>query len=318
MILFGGVDSKYSELKFLDVNNALPKRIHSTFLIGSTFNYSKLKSEIQLTGQNILENNQLGERAANQNKVNPFILIENQEFGNWKIKFNAWYKSSFRMPTFNELYYNGIGNVKLMPEEANQFSFGINFQPKIKKINSKVILNTYYTTVKNQILAIPTKNLFVWSMQNIGEVHTTGFEARIDLGFQLNEKNRLDLNGNYTFQQSLDFSDITSPTYKNQVAYIPKHSGNASISYNRKNSGMVFSMFNSSLRYSLNENISSNIIDGFAIFDAGIYSKVNLSNKHDLRIQLTFKNLFNSSYAFVKYYVMPGRSFLISINYALR
>jgi outer membrane receptor protein involved in Fe transport len=77
-------------------------------------------------------------------------------------------------------------------------------------------------------------------------------------------------------------------------------------------------MFNSALRYSLNENISSNIIDGFAIFDAGIYSKINLAKKHDLRIQLTLKNMFNSSYAFVKYYVMPGRSFLISINYALR
>jgi outer membrane cobalamin receptor len=318
MILFGGIDSKYSELKFLEVNNALPKRIHSTFLIGSTFNFSKIKSEIQLTGQSILENNQLGERAANQNKVNPFILIENQEFGNWKLKFNAWYKNSFRIPTFNELYYNGIGNVKLKPEEANQFSFGINFQPKIKKINSKVILNTYYTTVKNQILAIPTKNLFVWSMQNIGEVHTTGFEVRMDLGFQLNEINRLDLSGNYTFQQSLDFSDIESPTYKNQVAYIPKHTGNATLTYSRKNSGITISMFNSALRYSLNENISSNIIDGFAIFDTGIYSKINLAKKHDLRIQLTLKNMFNSSYAFVKYYVMPGRSFLISINYALR
>ena len=315
---FGGIDSKYSELKFIDESNPLPKRLHSTYLLGLTLNFSKIKSEIQLTGQDILENNQLGERATNQNKVNPFILIENQEFGKWKFKLNGWYKSSFRMPSFNELYYNGIGNVKLKPEEANQLSFGFNFQPKVRKTYFKVILNTYYTSVKNQILAIPTKNLFVWSMQNIGEVHTAGFEARMDVGFQLNEKNRLDLNGNYTFQQSLDFSDITSPTYKNQVAYIPKHSGNASISFIRKNTGLVFSMFNSSLRYSLNENISSNIIDGFAIFDAGIYSKVSLSKKHDLRIQLTFKNMFNSSYAFVKYYVMPGRSVLISINYALR
>ncbi|MBI1838026.1 MAG: TonB-dependent receptor [Flavobacteriia bacterium] len=316
-ILFGGIDTKFSQLEFIDSKNAEPNRNHTTFIIGGNTNFSKLKAEFQISGQFIQENNNLGERASNVSRYNPFLLIENQEFWKWNVKFTGWYKNSFRIPTFNELYYNGIGNVKLKPEDANQYSFGVNFQPIDKMLKLKITTNSYFSYVKNQILAIPTKNLFVWSMQNIGEVHTRGLEIRMDIQYKLNRNFSLEMNGNYTFQQSLDYSDKFSPTYKNQVAYIPKHTGNGSLTVNYKNSGMIFSSYCSSMKYAMNENISSNIIDGFALFDFGIYSKVKQVNNHEFRIQFNIKNCFNSSYAFVKYYVMPGRSFLISLNYAL-
>ena len=47
--------------------------------------------------------------------------------------------------------------------------------PLSKKNGLKLVVNSFYNEVKNQILALPTKNLFVWSMQNIWKVKNYGF-----------------------------------------------------------------------------------------------------------------------------------------------
>jgi len=317
-ILFGGIESRYSDLSFSTLNSAVPKRLHSFGLIGFNLNKTNWITEAQVSAQQVIEENKTGERAENRFKVNPFLAIEKKEVGTWKWKFKVWYRNSFRMPTFNELYYNSIGNVKLKPEEANQFSIGFSNQPIQKKMDVFFTLNGFANRVENQILAIPTKNLFVWSMQNIGRVTTLGFETRIDVKKQIKKNWSTELNANYTYQYSVDVSSNKSPTYLNQVAYIPRHTSIIEYSLKRKDVGLQVSSTLSSLRYSLNENIVSNQVKGFALFDASIFSKINFQNKHQFRIQFSVKNIFNLPYAYIRYFVMPGRNYLITLNYALR
>lgn len=221
------------------------------------------------------------------------------------------------MPSFNELYYNSIGNVNLKPEEAQQFSFGFSTQPAMRKTKLLFVTNGFANQIWNQILAIPTKNLFVWSMQNIGRVNTFGFESRIDINRQIKKDWYTEAVLNYTYQYSIDVSDPNSPTYLNQVAYIPKHTGNFDYTLKRKSMGIHFSVTSSSIRYSLMENIPANEVDGFTILDASFFTKVELEKKQDLRIQFSIKNLTNSSYAYIRYFVMPGRNYLITLNYAI-
>lgn len=314
--LYGGVDTKISKLDFNTENASSPNRIHSIGAFGLKGLIQSINYDMQVSSQSIIEQNASGERAPNRFISNPFFSIENEAIGKMKLKFKAWYKNSFRIPTFNELYYNGIGNVKLKPEEASQYSFGFSVVPIQRKFSLKLISSIYYSEVKNQILAIPTKNLFVWSMQNIGIVHTSGNESRIEMNYEINPRWTMDCKINYTYQKSLDFSSKNSPTFKNQVAYIPVHSGNGDLSIQRKNSGIQFSIFASSLRYALNENIPANIVDGFLLVDVGLFTKIKLFASQEIRLQFTMKNCLNTSYAFVNYYVMPGRNGLFSLNYA--
>ncbi len=103
----------------------------------------------------------------------------------------------------------------------------------------------------------------------------------------------------------------------NQVAYIPQHVGNFDATIQRKKTGIHFSTALSSFRYSLTENIIANKIDGFAIMDVSLFTQIKLPVKHALRIQLSVKNSFNSSYAYMRYFVMPGRNYLITLSYAI-
>lgn len=315
-ILFGGVESRYSELHFSTPQSAIPKRLHSFGLIGFNFNQPTWKLDIQLSAQQVSEENNQGEKAANQFKMNPFLAIENGERGKWKWKIKGWYRNSFRMPSFNELYYNGIGNVKLKPEQANQFSLGFSTQPIQRKWDVSVVVNGFANRVENQILAIPTKNLFVWSMQNIGKVNTFGSEVRLEMSTSFLSFWKFQFQTNYTYQYSVSVTSVHSPTYLNQVAYIPRHTGNVDATLKRRNTGIHISTLISSLRYSLNENIAANQVDGFTVVDFSLFSKLKVVYKHDISIQFSVKNCFNSSYAFIRYFVMPGRNYLFTLNYA--
>ena len=315
--LFGGLESRYNDLSFSTSNSALPKRLHSYALAACTWNRAKWITEVQLSAQHVMEENDAGERAKNRCRINPFVAFEKEAFGKWDWKLKVWYRNSFRMPSFNELYYNGIGNVKLKPEEAQQFSLGFSLKPLQKNLKLEFLANGFANHINNQILAIPTKNLFVWSMQNIGCVNTFGSEVRINLQKIVHSIWYIDAVVNYTYQYSIDVSDKHSPTYLNQVAYIPRHTGNFDVTLKRKNTGIHLSATSSSLRYSLMENIPANQVEGFMILDAGIFTKISLKSNHVFRIQFTVKNSTNASYAYIRYFVMPGRNYLLTLSYAL-
>jgi outer membrane receptor protein involved in Fe transport len=178
-------------------------------------------------------------------------------------------------------------------------------------------LDAYYNLVENKIVAIPTKNLFIWSIQNVGKAQVFGADFQFNHTRNFSEL-KLETNVNYSFQKVEDLSDKNSPTYKNQLPYLPQHTVNAdfTVTYKSK-SGITISGLATSNRYALNENIKANRIDGFYVFDASIYHTFSLPNTQSLRLSLNVKNLLNQSYAFVRYYVMPGTNFLISLNYAI-
>ena len=121
---------------------------------------------------------------------------------------------------------------------------------------------------------------------------------------------------NYNFQKALDLTDKKAPTYKHQLAYIPMHTGNFDVSTYRKTTGIRISNYLVALRYSLNENIPNNVVEGFLITDASFFHTLKINKKQSLKLQFTVKNLFNHSYAYIRSFVMPGRNYLITLCYA--
>lgn len=310
-----GTEEQFSDLYSRESFTATPRRWQNYSFVKSTFTLKSWQFIGQLGNQFVEETNQSGESAQSVFRVNPYLEIR-KELGK-KYSVYAYYRNSFRMPNFNELYYNNIGNKKLKPEDANQLAVGnsITFFDKTK-FYFGIQVGGYYNVIDNMILAIPTKNLFVWSIQNIGKNEVLGADGILSMSWKFTKNWSTHLNANYAYQQSLDISDRKSPSYKNQIAYVPEHVTNLDLSLNFKGVGCRISTFTSSYRYSLNENISSNYIDGFTTIDIALFSKFKLDNFNKIRLQITIKNITDQQYAFVKNYVMPGRNYLITFNYA--
>ncbi len=312
---FGGIEQIAADLTVDDSLFAAPVRFHNYGLLGAIFWWKRIKIKGQLSSQYVSERNNNGENAPDQFRINPFLSIE---LGKYRkhLRHQIWYKNTFRMPSFNELYYNNVGNNALLPEDAHQVNYGISIVPVERKLDLHIRSNVFYNEVRNKIVAIPTQNLFVWSMQNIGTVRVYGFDAMVDAKWNITSYWKSVLTANYTYQRTLDYTDEDSPTYRNQVAYIPLHTANMDLAFYYKKTGLRVSNYFISERYTLNENVPQNKIDGFIITDVSIFHTFKIGEKHHLRAQGTVKNVFNNSYAYIRSFVMPGTNFLISMSYA--
>ncbi len=129
-----------------------------------------------------------GIAATNKNKFTPAFEAGYKTNPESPFLFRFFYKDIFRMPTFNDLYYTYNNNInpKLLPEYSNQYDAGItytkNFKSALKQISFS--LDGYYNNIKDKIIAVPSQNLFIWTMENLGKVKITG----IDLNAEANGK----------------------------------------------------------------------------------------------------------------------------------
>jgi len=313
LLIYGGVEHTYSGLHATSQYMHAPKRFHVQSLVGMKAIWKRFLGNAQV-GNHWLYN-QFGSSDTYTKAFASFAQIEKRAYNNVVGLPRIWFKQTFRMPSFSELYYNTIGSKSLEPELALQFSVGTSY--RFLKNSLNVSLDGYYNKVDNKILAIPTKNLFVWSIMNIGKVQIAGVDLIVRKNWMLYNNARLDIGVNYSYQQVMDISNEKSTTYKNQLAYFPKHTIQSEITFIFQ-SGFGVHLNNSSIsdRFVLNENSEENRLAGFSKFDCTLFSSWTLGRKQKLKISLSVKNCTNQSYQYISYFVMPGRNYLMSLHYA--
>lgn len=112
------------------------------------------------------------EAPADKNTWSPAVFLYYKPFQNIGFSLRAFYKKSFRMPTFNDLYYAEMGNSKLNPEYTTQYDVGFAyFSPRMKGILYEwaVQVDGYRNFVSDKIVAYPKGAQFRWTMLNLGQ-----------------------------------------------------------------------------------------------------------------------------------------------------
>lgn len=296
---------------------ASPGRISLWNNFAVQFIKSHWQINVSLLNTNINDKTKNGNSTTNKNKFTPAF-----EAG-YKIKqespflFRFFYKDIFRMPTFNDLYYTYNNNVnpKLLPEYSSQYDAGItytkNLQSALRQISFSV--DGYYNNIKDKIIAVPSQNLFVWTIENLGKVNITGIDVNAE------GKGRFSLNSGWsgrialTWQKALDMTDPSSAEYKNQIPYTPNYSGSAMGIYYYKKWSAGYSILFSGKRYALGENNSSNELPGWNTQDLYVSRKLNVGNTGAI-LKGEINNIFNENYDVIQYYPMPGRYYKLSIT----
>ncbi|MBU2020542.1 MAG: TonB-dependent receptor plug domain-containing protein [Bacteroidetes bacterium] len=223
-----------------------------------------------------------------------------------------------RLPSFSELYFGTIDNENLKVERAFQSQMGLNFDFSTKKSTTELRGLAYYNRVWDKIVAIPTKNLFVWSIQNVGIVDVFGSDLNISHHRRLDEKGKWNLSAVFksSYQLALDKTSKDSPTYGHQIAYIPFQTIQTNLGIERKSTKFFIELFWSDFRYSLNQNIHANVLPSFYFIDLGLLHKFKIGKRNFLTIQFNVKNCTNQNFVFVRSFPMPQRNYLITLRYA--
>ena len=310
-----GSDVENSQLNNNRDNLGIPERFSNTSMLKLNYNHNLLKFNGAVFNQYYIDKNRDSEHRSEFNRINTQFGISSGEKISKTINFYAWFKQSLRPPSFNELYYTQIGNTSLQPEDAMQLNIGATFNKTIGNTSIGFRSNVYNNYINNKILALPTKNLFVWSISNVGKVHVLGSDLELSLIHKLSKKLSIEAQGNFTYQEVKDRTDKESPTYNHQLAYTPRVTANGRFSINYNTLSFYTSLFHIGERYSLNQNTNSNLIDAFTLVDCSVGYRFKLNNKNMLKTQIGVKNIFDTSYSYIRYFVMPGRNYFIKIAY---
>lgn len=309
-------DASTAKLLANKSNFAFPSRLSLWNNVSARYSNSFFQLNVSLLDTYIQDKVKTGASASDKNKLTPTFAASFKPAPSSPFMFRFFYKDVFRMPTFNDLYYNFIGNSNLRPEYAEQYNLGVSFSKifsgKINEFNFSA--DGYFNKIKDKIIAVPSQNLFTWTMLNLGKVQIKGVDITTEASGKFSADWSWFTRIAYTYQQAVDVTNPASSSYKERIPYTPDNSGSALVTINYKKWSAGYSLLFSGTRYALGGNNYANELNGWSTHDISIsrslpskYFKVNVKAEAD--------NITNQYYDVVRNFPMPGRSFKISITF---
>ena len=295
---------------------AYPERYSLLTAFSAKYNTRRLSATASILTTLVNEEIKNGETGINEQKLSPFVSLSYKPFRSEEFRLRFFYKNIFRLPSFNDLYYTHIGNPKLQPENTNQYNVGAtytkNISPRIPVLS--LTADVYYNNITNKIMAVPKQSVFIWSMENLGNVEIKGLDLTAGTKIMYNKRQGIWLQASYTYQEALDMTKTEKmQTYKHQLAYVPRFSGSGSCTVETPWFDVSYSVIVSGKRYSAGQNIATNSLHGYT--DMGISLKRNFvfsDGKYIFFVQGEILNLLDDNYEIVMWYPMPGRMFRVS------
>lgn len=281
-----------------------------------SFERFKLQASVLMTSVDDRTNRQ---PSKTMTEWTPAVFLNVYPLASRCLSIRAYAKKSFRMPTFNDLYYTEIGNASLLPESALQYNVGLSYDKQYSTGLLRyfhVQADAYYNSVHDKIVAYPKGQQFRWTMLNLGCVHIKGVDVEAELTTvplkELLVTGRLQ----YTYQDARDVTNSNDSYYQHQIPYIPWHSGSAILNVQYKDWDLNYSFIYAGERYNQQENIKYNYMQPWYTSDVSLSRQFRVQ-RTAFRVMLEVNNLFSQDYDVILNYPMPKRNYAITLKATL-
>lgn len=320
-------DFKWNKLDADIYNFAYPTRISNLVSLATAIDYKHLKAQGSILATfindrthrhgNLSATDAHGQtRSASLHNFTPALFVNVYPFRGTFFSMRAYVKKSFRMPTFNDLYYTDMGNANLVPESALQYDAGFalnkHFTQGIVR-HAEMHFDAYYNTVHDKIVAYPKGQQFRWTMLNLGKVHIKGIDVEAEADFQIGKDLVATARAQYTYQDARDVTDPNDSYYNDQIPYIPWHSGSAIVGLTYKNWDFNYSFIYAGERYDEQENILYNHMEPWYTSDLSVRCKFTVYSLQ-FTAMAEVNNVLDQDYEVIVNYPMPGRNFALTLT----
>ena len=227
------------------------------------------------------------------------------------IRVRASYGKSFRMPTFNEMYFKYGGNSLLQPERSLSFDAGV--VATLGEHNRLSAEANYFS--------IHTRDRIVWSLdadfnytpKNIREVYSNGVE--LIAGWRTADgKYSVDCNSTWTnaTKQNEDFPG--DPTLNKKLVYVPERVINLSATASLY--GVVVYLRETWISRRFTSEINDKQLPAYAVTDIAVRRSFATGGA-SIFVKGEVSNLLNESYQIIATYPMPLREFRLTAGVEL-
>ncbi len=214
------------------------------------------------------------------------------------LDLKAAYSSNYRLPTFNDLFWEPGGNPDLVPETSNSGELGIQF----KKEEHMISLTGFLINSKDLIQWQPG-NGGIWSPVNIDEANNYGIELSVE-GSKRFSEHLLSWNLRYDYTRAID------KELDKQLIYVPEHRANGLFQYNWRAWTLQYQVQYTGEVFTTTSNSQS--LDDYTISNLELV-KSFLDRRMILSVRVN--NLFDKAYQSVAFRPMPNRNGHFNLTY---
>lgn len=239
--------------------------------------------------------------------INPVLSVSLKWnfISNWYFKTNLG--NTYRYPSLNDLYWQIGGNPYLKPEKGFQYETTLGFQ----KTRYQFQLTYYAGHYQNLIIWLPSGS--IWAAQNINQTQTQGLEFWGKTHFHFYKHHFLLEFSGYYGQSILTKERFPNDeAYRKQLIYQPKYRWSIQGTWNYKNLFIQYQQLGNGYVYYTTDN--SEWLPDFFIGN-WVTSYQFRYKKHEIHWNFQIKNLWNVEYQIMKNRPMPGRNYLLGIQW---
>ena len=246
------------------------------------------------------------------NHLSPYLGVSYRLFKDRALRIRAFYKNSYRLPTFADMYYPDVPNPNLKAENTHQYNIGIT------TVRSSGILfpylsfsiDTYLNKTKDKIVVVPRQSQYKLSVYNMGSVDIKGIDFNLEFHINVSTTVTAEFSGSYTYQHAKEKIEEEERV----LPYTPKHSGSGYITIKTKHFNVNYNCIYSGKRYYNQIEESAFAMKSYSDHSLSLIKPFRWKNiTGDLSVECL--NVFNQQYDIVRSYPMPGRSFRFGLKF---
>ena len=289
---------------------AKPDRITNMLSAATAIDFPRVKAQGSILAT-FIHNRLRGQQTPpDKHVVTPALFISLYPLRSTDFSVRAFVKRSFRMPTFNDLYYADMGNSQLSPERVTQYNAGLLYDRTSTRgfVSAlRISADAYYNKVRDKIVAYPKGQQFRWTMLNLGVVDIRGIDVSALITVNPLRDLYITARAQYTFQRAIDVTNPADNYYRDQIPYIPRHSGAAVANAQWRGWSLNYSWIYVGERYNQQENIRYNYTQPWYTSDISLSKEFRLG-RVAMRGLIEVNNLLSQDYDVIINYPMPKRN----------
>lgn len=248
---------------------------------------------------------ELAERAT---PLIPTVGFETQLINALKVYGNI--SRSYRLPTFNDLYWYPGGNPALKPESGWSEEIGLKANYRIKSITAEFTAAAFNSHIENWISWLP--NTSYWSPQNIMEVWSRGTETKTFVTIPYREvKFQLSVMTSYVLSTNEEVKSENDASLHRQLIYIPRYTGQGNFLIIYKELYINYNQTYTGYRFTSTDN--SQYLEPYSLGNIAVSKGLRL-NKIDLRVSGQINNVWNTTYVIIPSRPLPMRNYQVGVS----
>lgn len=247
----------------------------------------------------------------------PAIGMDYHPINKINLAFSANFARNYRVPTLNDMFWDLSGNPDLKPEKNYTTEIGSTYNVKTKNndLFVEASITGYYSWIYDMITWLPVEGSSLWKPENVDQVLSRGVEAGLNFRMEVFHFN-IGLKNNYNYCRST-YEKTNNPEDNKigkQLIYVPVHTFNTTISFERWKFYAIYNFSYTSDRYTGKDNLSYMPAYNLSNFILG--KNISLRN-FILSLQLEINNLLNLDYQSIASRPMPGTNYAFTLKLSL-